>query len=233
MAYLFFGLHIISTSSMLLLLYLIPYIVQATIANAHIQGPYRHTFWAEVYETVLAWYITLPTTVALIAPKLGKFNVTAKGGLVEEAYFDSHISRPYVLLVLLNLSALLFGLWHLFFSEQRDTVALLLNLVWTLYSVFMLGAAMGWLAKPARCGACTVWPPSCRPCCTCPPATPCPRSAMTSRSADWDCGWHRARPSAPACTSTWACGLRDRSTPSRPRSPRTTARASWACSLGT
>lgn len=143
MAYLFFGLHIISTSSMLLLLYLIPYIVQATIANAHIQGPYRHTFWAEVYETVLAWYITLPTTVALIAPKLGKFNVTAKGGLVEEAYFDSHISRPYVLLVLLNLSALLFGLWHLFFSEQRDTVALLLNLVWTLYSVFMLGAAMG------------------------------------------------------------------------------------------
>lgn len=143
MAYLFFGLHIISTSSMLLLLYLIPYVVQATIANAHIQGPYRHTFWAEVYETVLAWYITLPTTVALLAPKLGKFNVTAKGGLVEEAYFDSHISRPYVLLVLLNLSALLFGLWHLFFSEQRDTVALLLNLVWTLYSVFMLGAAMG------------------------------------------------------------------------------------------
>lgn len=48
-----------------------------------------------------------------------------------------------MLLVLLNLSALLFGLWHLFFSEQRDTVALLLNLVWTLYSVFMLGAAMG------------------------------------------------------------------------------------------
>ena len=143
MAYLFFGLHIISTSSLLLLLYVIPYIVQATIANAYIQGPYRHTFWAEVYETVLAWYIALPTTVALIAPKLGKFNVTAKGGLVEEAYFDSHISRPYVLLVLLNLAALLFGLWHLFFTEQRDTVALLLNLVWTLYSVFMLGAAMG------------------------------------------------------------------------------------------
>lgn len=143
MAYLFFGLHVISTTSMLLLLYVIPYIVQATIANAHIQGPYRHTFWAEVYETVLAWYIAIPTTVALIAPKLGKFNVTAKGGLVEEAYFDSHISRPYVLLVLLNLAAFFFGLWHLFFTAQRDTVALLLNLVWTTYSVFMLGAAMG------------------------------------------------------------------------------------------
>lgn len=143
MAYLFFGLHVISTSSMLLLLYVIPYIVQATIANAYVQGPFRHTFWAEVYETVLAWYIALPTTVALIAPKLGKFNVTAKGGLVKEAYFDSHISRPYVLLVILNLGAMGLGLWHLFFTHQRDTVALLLNLVWTLYSVFMLGAAMG------------------------------------------------------------------------------------------
>jgi len=143
MVYLFFGLHVISTTSLLLLLYVIPYIVQAVIANAYIQGPYRHTFWAEVYETVLAWYIALPTTVALIAPKLGKFNVTAKGGLVEQAYFDSHISRPYVVLVLLNLAALGFGLWYLCFSNERETVALLLNLVWTLYSVFMLGAAMG------------------------------------------------------------------------------------------
>lgn len=143
MAYLFFGLHVISTSSLLLLLYVVPYIVQATIANAHVQGPFRHTFWAEVYETVLAWYIARPTTVALIAPKLGKFNVTAKGGLVEEAYFDSHISRPYVFLVLLNLAAFAFGIWHLIWGGQRDTVALLLNLVWTLYSVLMLGAAMG------------------------------------------------------------------------------------------
>lgn len=143
MVYLFSGLHVIATTSLMLLLYVVPYILQATIANAHIQGPYRHTFWAEVYETVLAWYIALPTTVALLAPKLGKFNVTAKGGLVEDAYFDSYISRPYVLLVLLNLAAFATGIWFLFWGTGRDTVALLLNLVWTTYSVFMLGAAMG------------------------------------------------------------------------------------------
>jgi cellulose synthase (UDP-forming) len=38
--------------------------------------------WNEIYETTLAWYILRPTLMALINPKLGKFNVTAKGGLV-------------------------------------------------------------------------------------------------------------------------------------------------------
>ncbi|STM18197.1 cellulose synthase catalytic subunit [Escherichia coli] len=40
---------------------------------------------------------------ALINPHKGKFNVTAKGGLVEEEYVDWVISRPYIFLVLLNL----------------------------------------------------------------------------------------------------------------------------------
>ena len=62
-----------------LALYVIPYILQANVANAHIQGKYRHSFWAEVYGNRLARYVALPTTVALINPKLGTFNVTAKG----------------------------------------------------------------------------------------------------------------------------------------------------------
>ncbi len=35
---------------------------------------------------MLAWYIAPPTLVALINRHKGKFNVTAKGGLVEEEY---------------------------------------------------------------------------------------------------------------------------------------------------
>ena len=38
------------------------------------------SFWNEVYESVLAWYIMRPVLVAFVNPKLGKFNVTAKGG---------------------------------------------------------------------------------------------------------------------------------------------------------
>jgi cellulose synthase (UDP-forming) len=82
-----------------ILAYAMPHLFLANLANFRVQGKYRHSFWNEVYETVLAPYILGPTLLALINPKLGKFNVTAKGGLVKHGYFDRHIARPYVALI--------------------------------------------------------------------------------------------------------------------------------------
>ena len=149
MAFLFFEWHIINAGAIMIALYVLPYILQSNIANAHVQGEHRHTFWAEVYETVLAWYVALPTTVALINPRLGKFNVTAKGGLVDQPYFDWVISRPYTVLVLLNFAAFGMGLMRLFFWNTEETATVLLNLLWTTYSILMLGAALG-VASEAR-----------------------------------------------------------------------------------
>jgi cellulose synthase (UDP-forming) len=147
MAYLFFGFHIISASAAVLALYVIPYILQANVANAHIQGKYRHSFWAEVYETVLAWYVALPTTVALINPKLGTFNVTAKGGLVANPYFDWLISRPNGFLAALNLVALVIGVFRLFFWNSHEPATVAINLFWTVYNLLILGAALGVAAE--------------------------------------------------------------------------------------
>jgi cellulose synthase (UDP-forming) len=143
MAYLFFGFHIIDASALVLALYVAPYVLQANIANAHIQGKFRHSFWAEVYETVLAWYVTLPTTVALINPKLGKFNVTAKGGLVSNPYFDWMISRPNATLALFNFLALLAGIAQLTVWHNDEPATVLVNLFWTIYNLLILGAALG------------------------------------------------------------------------------------------
>ena len=149
MAYLFFHIYIIHAHAFLLALYVLPYIVQAGVANAHVQGKYRHTFWAEVYETVLAWYVALPTTLAIINPKLGKFNVTAKGGLVERSYFDWTTSLPYTILMVLNIAAFGVGLVRLFWWNTDETSTVVMNLIWTAYSLFMLGAAVG-VAAEAR-----------------------------------------------------------------------------------
>jgi cellulose synthase (UDP-forming) len=143
MTFLFFEWHIINAGALMIALYVLPYILQSNIANAHVQGKYRHTFWAEVYETVLAWYVAWPTTVALINPRIGTFNVTAKGGLVADPYFDWSISRPYTLLVLLNFLAFGMGLGRLFFWNTHETATVLLNLLWTAYSILILGAALG------------------------------------------------------------------------------------------
>src|ERR1700722_17054884 len=75
---------------------IVSHLFLSNITNFRIQGKHRHSFWNEVYETVLAPYILGPTLLALVNPKLGKFNVTAKGGIVNQSYFDARIARPYV-----------------------------------------------------------------------------------------------------------------------------------------
>src|SRR5262249_61083187 len=104
--------------------YAAPTLVQSSLANSHIQGRFRHSFWNEAYEAVLSWYIALPTTVALLAPHRGKFNVTAKGGLVERDFFDWRISTPYLVLVVLNIGGALLAIPRLLFWHAFDAATL-------------------------------------------------------------------------------------------------------------
>lgn len=113
MAYLFFQMYFINASATTIAGFVLPYIVLANVANSRMQGKYRHSFWAEVYESVLAWYIVLPTTVAFFSPRHGKFNVTDKGGRIGEGYFDWSTSKPYLVLLLLNTGALAAGVYRL------------------------------------------------------------------------------------------------------------------------
>src|ERR1700753_2697314 len=87
--------------------YALPHLVLSNITNSRIQGQHRHSFWNEIYETVLAPYIFLPTVIALINPKAGKFHVTAKGGVVNRTFFDTRIAQPFLVLLAANFIGLL------------------------------------------------------------------------------------------------------------------------------
>ena len=141
--YLFFNLHFISAEPLLLLMYGLPYLVFANITNHKIQGRYRHSFWAEVYETVLASYIALPTTFALIHPKFGRFNVTPKGGIIPKSFLDWKISTPYLVLLALNVGGLAVGFYRLGWTPNPEPQVLLMNLFWTAYNLVLLGVVFG------------------------------------------------------------------------------------------
>ena len=79
------------------------------MTNSRLQSRYRHSFWGEIYESVLALYILQPTLATLINPKRGKFNVTEKGGLLPSDYFDYKIVRPHLIIAALLVAALLIG----------------------------------------------------------------------------------------------------------------------------
>lgn len=147
LAYLYFQFHIISAAAATIALYAVPHIVQSSLANSHLQGRFRHSFWNEAYESVLSWYIALPTTVALFAPHRGKFNVTAKGGLVQKDFFDWRISAPYLVLVALNFGGALIAVPRLLFWNSFEADTVVLNLIWTLYNIILLGAVLGVAAE--------------------------------------------------------------------------------------
>lgn len=81
--------------------------------------------------------------MAVINPKLGKFNVTAKGGLVESSYFDARIARPYLLLLLLNLGGLVAGGVRLAMAGSAGEInTIWMNIAWTVYNMFIIGAVI-------------------------------------------------------------------------------------------
>ncbi|MDX5629970.1 MULTISPECIES: UDP-forming cellulose synthase catalytic subunit [unclassified Brenneria] len=142
LAFLLLHAYIIFAPALAIALYVIPHMVHASLTNSRIQGRFRHSFWSEIYETVLAWYIARPTTVALLNPHKGAFNVTAKGGLVEKQHVDWVITRPYLILVLLNIAGLAAGIWRLNYGAPDEIITVIVSLLWVGYNMMILGGAM-------------------------------------------------------------------------------------------
>ncbi|KFC04497.1 cellulose synthase catalytic subunit [Trabulsiella guamensis ATCC 49490] len=142
LAFLLLHAYIIYAPAIMIALFVLPHMIHASLTNSKIQGKFRHSFWSEIYETVLAWYIAPPTLVALINPHKGTFNVTAKGGLVEEEYVDWVISRPYIYLVLLNLVGVAFGIWRYFYGPENEILTVWVSLLWVFYNMIILGGAV-------------------------------------------------------------------------------------------
>ncbi|MDF7661031.1 UDP-forming cellulose synthase catalytic subunit [Erwiniaceae bacterium L1_54_6] len=142
LAFLLCHAYIIYAPALAIAIYVLPHMLHTSLTNSRIQGRWRHSFWSEVYETVLAWYIARPTTVALFNPHKGKFNVTAKGGLVEKRHLDWVITKPYMILVLLNLAGIVMAFWRMAYGPSNEILTIWVSLVWVIYNMIILGGAV-------------------------------------------------------------------------------------------
>ncbi len=142
LAYLFFEAYVIQASATLIAVYALPHIFQAQVANSMMQGRYRHSFWADVYEAILAPHLVRPTLTALITPDKGTFNVTDKGGVIEKDFFDWDSARFTFLLLILNLVGLGFAIVRFFWWNPDEPGTVMINFGWTLYNSIILGAAL-------------------------------------------------------------------------------------------
>ncbi len=162
--YLIFGHTNIPGFAAAILAYAVPHLVLSYLTNSRIQGNRRYSFWNEIYETVLAPYILIPTVLAFVYPRRARFHVTPKGGVVNRSFFDSRIAGPFLLLLLFNFAGLLCALPRAIHFPQvtgfTPALTSLLNLparmydaghlgtvcinvLWTLFNLVMLGVATG------------------------------------------------------------------------------------------
>ncbi len=122
-----------------ILAYALPHLTLSNVTNSRIQGEHRHSFWNEIYETVLSPYILLPTMMALINPKLGKFNVTSKGGVVKRTFFDTRIAQPFLVMLLFNIAGLIVAIPRFFIWDRDRPGTVMMNVLWCCFNVVILG----------------------------------------------------------------------------------------------
>ena len=125
-----------------ILAYALPHLTLSNLTNSRIQGEHRHSFWNEIYETVLSPYILLPTVMALINPRLGKFNVTSKGGIVKRTFFDSRIAQPFLVMLVFNIAGLIFAIPRFFLWDTTRRGTVLMNVMWCIFNIVILGVCI-------------------------------------------------------------------------------------------
>ena len=155
-----------------ILAYAFPHLVLSNITNSRIQGAHRHSFWNEIYETVLAPYIFLPTMLALVNPKFGSFDVTAKGGVVNRRFFDARIAQPFLFMIVMNVVGILCAIPRFFQIPSVDLPhpfdwiinipagmydgthvgTIVMNLIWVCFNLVILGVAtsVAWESQQRR-----------------------------------------------------------------------------------
>jgi cellulose synthase (UDP-forming) len=139
--YLVFGINLVRGLGIETLAYALPHIFLAMNANYITNKTVRFSFWNEVFEYAIAFQDGLVTFLALLNPKLGSFNVTAKGVSVTQRRFDWRSSRLSLFMVaLLIVSLLAVPFWLVMRPENQEAVVI--NALWALFNLALLATAL-------------------------------------------------------------------------------------------
>ncbi|GBQ86424.1 cellulose synthase catalytic subunit [Gluconacetobacter johannae DSM 13595] len=144
LSYLLFNQTLIAASPVALLAYAAPHFFHCIATSSRVQKNWRYSFWSEIYETVLALFLVRITIVTLLMPRLGKFNVTDKGGILDRSYTDWRAIYPNLVFLSVLACGAGWGVWRLLaVHNDRLTIdALWTNLAWIGVSMLIVLVAI-------------------------------------------------------------------------------------------
>lgn len=138
--FLLFNINSVRGLGLETLFYALPHIILSMQTN-HIRYKHvRFSFWNEIYEFALSFQAGIVTLLAMVNPRLGKFNVTEKGLTVTERSFDLESIRYLVIMGAITGASLLAVPFWLFLSPQ-DTEAVTINALWCIFNLLLVIAA--------------------------------------------------------------------------------------------
>ena len=142
LAFLFFGQNIIAASPLAIIAYAGSHMFHTFATTARLNGRNRHSFWSEIYEAVMAMPLLPVTLLTLWDPSKGKFNVTDKGGTLDQGYLDLRIVAPNLVLLALLAAGFVIGLHGVSTTQGLAFQAYLLNTIWCGMCLIPVSAAI-------------------------------------------------------------------------------------------
>ncbi|MFZ4776895.1 MAG: UDP-forming cellulose synthase catalytic subunit [Terrimicrobiaceae bacterium] len=143
LCFLIFGLKIYDANFVDFAAFAAPHLLAVFMVSDFLFGKVRWSFVSELYELIQSVY-TLPAILKVfLNPRAPTFKVTAKGETLGEDYI-SPLARPFYLFLILNTIALAFGVGRLILSPF-DSFPTSVTMLWAVFNVFILLAAMGTL----------------------------------------------------------------------------------------
>jgi cellulose synthase (UDP-forming) len=144
LAFLMLGTSVIAASPLAIIAYAGGHMFHAVATTARLNGRFRHSFWSEIYEASLAAPLVPVTLLTLWDPRKGKFNVTDKGGTLEQGYLDFQAVRLNLVLLVLVGIGFGIGIWGVSTSEwgSLESNAYLLNMIWAGLCLIPLSASV-------------------------------------------------------------------------------------------
>jgi cellulose synthase (UDP-forming) len=144
LAFLFLGQNIIAASPLAIIAYAGSHMFHAFGTASRLNGRNRHSFWSEIYEACMAAPLMLVTIATLWDPRKGKFNVTDKGGRLEEGYLDVRAVLPTLILLGALLTGAGIGIYGTLTHEtgSLEFQAYLLNTLWCTLCLVPVSAAV-------------------------------------------------------------------------------------------
>jgi len=148
-AYLLAGLDLCDTTASQILAYAGPYYLASLVTTQFYYREVRWPFVSQVYETIQSIYVTQGILRVLWRPRSPSFQVTPKGERLD-SHFVSALSRPFYLLLILNMASIAAGIWRWQINPWMHG-AIAFVLFWSLMDLLFILTALGVLfEKPQR-----------------------------------------------------------------------------------